>query len=110
MSARTTIGNSRPFALCTVISRTPSLPSSRIGASGDSARFEVSCSSVDEAAERQPAFHFVAARQVRDVQHVGEHLLAAAPQDEAGMRARHRDQAADRVGDRPMIARGMQVA
>ena len=33
MSARITTGNSSPFALCTVISRTPSLPSSRIGAS-----------------------------------------------------------------------------
>ncbi len=33
MSASTTIGNSSPLALCTVISRTPSLPSSRIGAS-----------------------------------------------------------------------------
>ena len=33
MSARMTTGNSSPFALCTVISRTPSLPSSRIGAS-----------------------------------------------------------------------------
>ena len=33
MSARMTTGNSRPFALCTVIRRTPSLPSSSIGAS-----------------------------------------------------------------------------
>ena len=33
MSTSTTTGNSSPFALCTVIRRTPSLPSSRIGAS-----------------------------------------------------------------------------
>src|SRR5436189_153060 len=35
-SARITTGNSSPFALWTVISRTPSLPSSRIGASAAS--------------------------------------------------------------------------
>ena len=40
MSARMTTGNSSPFALCTVISRTPSLPSSRIGAS-PAYRFEL---------------------------------------------------------------------
>ena len=65
---------------------------------------------VHEAAERQAAFQFVAPRQIRNVQHVGEHLLAAAPQDEAGVRARDRDQAADRVGDGPMISRGVQFA
>ena len=62
---------------------------------------------VNEAAERQPAFGFVAPRQIGDVQHVGQHLFAAAPQDETGVRARHRDQPADRVGHRPMIARRM---
>ena len=65
---------------------------------------------IDEAAERQPAFHLVAPREVGDVQHVGQHLLAAAPQDEAGVRAGHRDEAAERVGDGPVIARRMQLA
>ena len=36
MSARTTTGNSSPLALCTVMTRTPSLDSSTIGASGAS--------------------------------------------------------------------------
>ena len=65
---------------------------------------------IHEAAKRQPAVGFVAARQVGDVQHVGQHLLAAAPQDEAGVRARLGDQAANRVGDRPVVARRVQLA
>ena len=65
---------------------------------------------VDETAKRQAAFGLVAPREVGNVQHVGEHLLAAAPQDEPGVRARRGDQPADRVGDRPMISRGVQLA
>ena len=87
MSASTTTGNSRPLALCTVISRTPSLPSSRIGASGASARLGGLAQLLDESAERQPAVGLVPPRQLGDVQHVGQHLLAAAPQHE-GRRAR----------------------
>ena len=41
----------------------------------------------DEAAERQPAFGLVAAGELGDLQDIGEHLLAAAPQHEAGVRA-----------------------
>ena len=53
-SARMTTGNSRPLALCTVISRTPSLLSSRIGASAASDSAAVA-ELVDEAAERDAA-------------------------------------------------------
>ena len=34
LSQSTTTGNSRPFDLCTVMNRTPSLDSSRMGGSG----------------------------------------------------------------------------
>ena len=82
-----TTGNSSPLALCTVISRTPSLPSSRIGASARLARRR-GAQLVDEAAERDAAARLVLPRQLGDVQHVGERLLAGRPQDEADVRAR----------------------
>ena len=107
-SARITTGNSSPFALCTVISRTPSLPSSRIGASAPSARRR-GPQLVDEAAERNAAAGLVLARELGDVQHVGERLLAGRPQDEADMRARLGEQPADRVGDRPVVAPAVQL-
>ena len=87
MSARMTTGNSRPLALCTVISRTPSLPSSRIGASGASARRRCLAQLLDEAAERHAAVRLVLARELGDVQHVGERLLAGRAQHEADVRA-----------------------
>ena len=71
-----TTGNSSPFALCTVISRTPSLPSSRIGASAASPSLGLLAQLVDEAAERNAAVQLELARELRDVQHVGERLLA----------------------------------
>ena len=103
-----TTGNSRPLALCTVISRTPSLLSSRIGASAasDSAAAR---QLVDEAAERNAAARLVLARQLGDVQHVGERLLAGRTQNEADVRARLREQPADRVGHRPVVAPAMQL-
>ena len=70
-----TTGNSSPLALWTVISRTPSLPSSRIGASAASLSAAVA-QFVDEAAERNAAARFVLPRQLGDVQHVGQHLFA----------------------------------
>ena len=108
MSARMTTGNSSPLALCTVISRTPSLPSSRIGASAASADRRVA-QLVDEAAERDAAAGLMLARQLGDVQHVGERLLAGRPQDESDVRARLGEQPADRVGDRTVVARAMQL-
>ena len=42
---------------------------------------------VDEPSEREAALGFVLARELGDLQHVGQHLLAAAPQHEAGVRA-----------------------
>ena len=49
-----TTGNSRPLALCTVIMRTPSLPSSRIGASAASAAAAASRSSSMKARNEMP--------------------------------------------------------
>ena len=99
-SARMTTGNSSPFALCTVISRTPSLPSSTNRRFGRVGRVGRLAQLVDEAAERNAAAGLVLARQLGDVQDVGQHLLAGRPQHEADVRARQREQPADRVGDR----------
>ena len=104
-----TTGNSRPFALCTVINRTPSLPSSRIGASAASVDCAAFLQLVDEAAERDAAASFVLARQFGDVKHVGQRLLAGGPQDEADVRARCLEQRADRVGDRPVVPPPVQL-
>ena len=103
-----TTGNSSPLALCTVISRTPSLPSSRIGASAASVAAAVA-QFVDEAAERDAAARLVLPRELGDVQHVGERLLAGRPQDEPDVRARLGEQPADRVGHRPVVAAAVQL-
>ena len=60
---------------------------------------------VDEAAERDAAARLMLARELGDVEHVGERLLARRPQDEADVRARLGEQPADRVGDRTVVAR-----
>ena len=54
MSARTTTGNSSPLALCTVIRRTPSLPSSTTGASGASLRSAASRSASTKPRNEMP--------------------------------------------------------
>ena len=90
--------------MCTVISRTPSLPSSRIGASAAWPRRGLRLQRLDEAAERHAAVELVLARQLRDVQHVGQRLLAAGAQHEADVRARSVEQRRDRVGDGPPVA------
>ena len=74
--------------MCTVISRTPSLPSSRIGASAAWPPSACVAQLLDEAAERHAAVQLVLPRQLGDVQHVGERLLAGRPQHEADVRAR----------------------
>ena len=63
---------------------------------------------VDEPAERDAAAGFVLARQLRDVQYVGERLLAGRAKNEADVRPRLGEQPADRVGDRPVVARLVQ--
>ena len=64
---------------------------------------------VDEPAERNAAARFVLPRQLGDVQHVGERLLARGTQDEADVRSRFREQPADRVGNGPVVAPAMQL-
>ena len=99
MSARMTTGNSSPLALCTVIRRTPSLPSSRMGASAACAG-GLRLQRLDEPAERHASVELVLARQLGDVQHVGERLLAGRPQHEADVRPRLLEQPGDGVGHR----------
>ena len=65
---------------------------------------------VDESPERQAAVRLVAARQFGKLEHVGQHLLAAAPQYEAGVRPCHLDQPAHRLGHRPMVPQPCQLA
>ena len=65
---------------------------------------------VHEPAERHAAFHLVLPRQLRDVQHVGERLLAARTQHEPDVRPRVIEQRGDRVGGRPAIALPVKLA
>ncbi len=65
------------MALCTVIMRTPSLSSSRIGASAAYGGLGRDAQLVDEAAERDAAARLVLPRELGDVQHVGQRLFAA---------------------------------
>ncbi len=63
---------------------------------------------VDEAAERNAAAQLVLPRQLGDVEHVGQHLFAGGPQDEADVRARVGEQLTDRVGHRPIVPAPVQ--
>ena len=57
-----------------------------------------------------PPASLVLPRQLGDVQHVGERLLAGRPQHEADVRARRRSSSLrDRVGDRPIVAPRVQL-
>ena len=58
---------------------------------------------VDEAAKRNAVGRLVLPRELRDVEHVGERLLASRPQDESHVRARRGQQPADRVGNRTVV-------
>ena len=57
-----------------------------------------------------PPRRFVGARQLGEVQDVGERLLARRPQREAGVGARRLEQPRDGVGDRPAVAAAVQRA
>ena len=78
--------------------RTPSLSSSRIGASAACAVSAATAQLLDEAAERDAAADLVLPRQLRDVEHVGERLLAAGPQREPDVRARRAEQLVQHAG------------
>jgi hypothetical protein len=64
---------------------------------------------VHEAAERNPSVHLVLARQLGDVQHVSESLLAAAAQHEADVSASRVEQALNRFGDRDVVPARVQA-
>ncbi len=103
-SARMTTGNSSPFALCTVISRTPSLLSSRIGASALSLAAAVRSSSMKPRNEMPPLASYCRASSAT----CSTLASACSP---AGRRMKPTcarvvgEQPANRVGDRPIVAR-----
>ena len=103
-----TTGNSSPLARCTVMMRTPSVPSSTTGASPLSSRSaRASSSSTKPRNERRAAPRLVAPRHIHQAHHVGQRLLAGRPDRERRVRARRGEQARDGVGDRPAIASAM---
>ncbi len=87
MSARITTGNSSPFARCTVMMRTPSVPSSTIGASPVLGALRVGLELLDEGAERGDALALRAPRQVEQAADVRQRLLARRPDGEPRVRA-----------------------
>ncbi len=58
---------------------------------------------VDEPPERHAALHFVLTCELRDVQHVGERLLATGTEHEADMRAGMVEERGDGVRHRPPV-------
>ena len=110
MSASTTIGNSRPFALCAVIKRTPSLPSSRIGASAARVESASSCSSSTNPRNDSPPDASYCRASSDDVLHIGQRLLAGGPEREDRMRTRRAEQPRNGLFDRTMIAAEAEVA
>ena len=107
-SARITTGNSRPFALWTVIIRTPSLPSSRIGASAAWAVSAAARSSSTKPRNEMPPPRLVLPCQFCDVQHVRERLFARRSQHEADVRARRVQQLVNGLGNRHVVAAAVQ--
>ncbi len=97
-----TTGNSSPLALCTVITRTPSVPSSTIGASSASP-VSASASMCSTKARNDDAHALEAPRQVDQPQAVGEGLLASRPERDAGMRAHRVEQHRDGLGNRAVV-------
>ncbi len=63
-----------------------------------------------EPAERQAVVPLVLARELGDVEHVGQHLFAAAAQREAHVRTRGGEQAGHGVGRGPAVAGPVQTA
>ena len=103
-----TTGNSSPLALCTVISRTPSLLSSRIGASAASSSAAVRSSSMKPRNEMPPPASYCRASSAT----CSTLASACSP---AGRRMKPTcarvsvEQPADRVGDRPVVAPPVQL-
>ena len=62
-----------------------------------------------QAAERQAAGRLFLARELRDVQDVGERLLAGAAQHDADVRAGRVEQRLDGLGDRTVVAAPVQL-
>ena len=94
-STRMTTGNSRPLALCTVMIRTPSVPSSTTGASAAPPRSASSSRRATNARNDVAPVALEAARHVEHAEHVRERLLARRPDRDAGVRARRLEQPRD---------------
>ena len=104
MSARITTGNSSPLARWTVMMRTPSVPSSTIGASPTSPLSASSLSRSTNDAERADAAALRAAREVEQAGDVRERLLARRPDREA-----RRGRASRRAGGRSCRRSGRRL-
>ena len=83
----TTTGNSSPLARCTVMMRTPSVPSSTTGASSASPRSASSSSRSTKARNDGAPRALEAPREVDHAQAVRERLLAGRPDRDAGVGA-----------------------
>ena len=103
-----TTGNSSPFALWTVIRRTPPLPSSRTGASADAAVSAASLKASTKPLNEMPPSSSVLPRELRHVQNVRERLLSRAPKHETDVSPRRLEQIAERVGNRTIVPPPMQ--
>ena len=106
-SARITTGNSSPLALCTVITRTPSVPSSTIGASSASPRSASASKLLDKCAKGGSA-PLEMPRHVDQPLTVGERLLTVRPESDAGMRPYGFQQHGNGLGDRAVVAPHMK--
>ena len=62
---------------------------------------------LDETAKRNPSIRFVTARELGDVKHVRQHLLAAMLERKADVRARSVEQHRNRGRDGDVVARAM---
>ncbi len=56
-----------------------------------------------------PPLRSVLSRELGDVQHVGQHLLAGGPQHEPDVRAGFRQELADRLGNGPVVPAAVQL-
>ena len=87
MSARMTTGNSRPFGLVhghQAHAVAALLENRRLAGL---AVFGLLAQLLDESAERNPSIGFVTARELGDVKHIRQHLLAAMLERKADVRA-----------------------
>ena len=102
-------GNSSPFALWTVIIRTPSLPSSRIGASAACAVSAATRSSSTKPRNEMPPPASYCRASSATCSTLASACSPAGAQHEPDVRARRVQQLLDGLGDRHVVAPPMQL-